>query len=45
MSTIGKAKMEGVVARPILELQNNNGKRIIAKIKAVDFQLKEKKEN
>lgn len=37
MSTIGNAKMEGVVARPLLELQNNNGKRIITKIKVVDF--------
>lgn len=36
-STIGTANMEGVVARPIIELKDRRGKRIITKIKVVDF--------
>ncbi|MBR3739476.1 MAG: hypothetical protein IKN04_03340 [Clostridia bacterium] len=36
-STIGKAKMEGVVARPKIELKDRCGNRIIVKIKVADF--------
>lgn len=36
-STIGIADMEGLVCRPAIELLNKNGKRIITKIKVVDF--------
>lgn len=36
-STIGTAKMEGVVGRPKIELRDRCGKRIIVKIKARDF--------
>lgn len=36
-STIGTAKMEGVVGRPKFELQDRCGKRIIVKIKVRDF--------
>lgn len=36
-STIGTAPMEGVVARPKVELQDRCGNRIIVKIKARDF--------
>lgn len=36
-STIGTAKMEGVVGRPKIELCDRCGKRIIVKIKACDF--------
>lgn len=36
-STIGTAKMEGVVGRPKFELQDRCGKRIIVKIKVCDF--------
>lgn len=35
-STIGKAKMEGVVGRPAVEMRDRCGKRIIVKIKACD---------
>ena len=37
MSTIGNAKMEGLVGRPFTELKDNQGKRIIVKIKVCDF--------
>ncbi len=36
-STIGTAKMEGLVARPKIELRDRCGKRIIVKIKVKDF--------
>ena len=36
-STIGTAKMEGLVARPKIELQDRCGNRLIVKIKANDF--------
>lgn len=36
-STIGTANMEGIVARPTVELRDKQGKRIITKIKVVDF--------
>lgn len=37
MSTIGKAPMEGLVARPKVELQDRCGNRMIVKIKVRDF--------
>lgn len=37
MSTIGKAPMEGVVARPKVELNDRCGNRLIVKIKVKDF--------
>ena len=36
-STIGTANMEGIVARPIIELKDRMGKRVITKIKVKDF--------
>lgn len=36
-SNIGTASMEGLVARPLKELYDENGKRIIVKIKCNDF--------
>lgn len=36
-STIGTAKMEGLVGRPSVELYTGNGKRLIVKIKVCDF--------
>lgn len=36
-STIGKAKMEGVVGRPKVELRDRCGNRVIVKIKYRDF--------
>ena len=36
-STIGVAKMEGVVGHPMVELRDRIGKRLIVKIKACDF--------
>lgn len=36
-STIGTAHMEGVVARPAVELLDRRGRRIITKIKVKDF--------
>ena len=36
-STIGKAKMEGLVGRPYVELKDNQGKRIMVKVKAKDL--------
>lgn len=37
MSTIGKAPMEGLVARPKVELRDRCGERLIVKIKVKDF--------
>lgn len=37
-STIGTAKMEGVVGRPVFELYDKRGERIIVKIKRRDFE-------
>lgn len=37
MSTIGKAPMEGLVARPMVELKDRCGNRLIVKIKVRDF--------
>lgn len=37
-SKIGRAKMEGLVGRPKIELQDRCGKRVIVKIKACDFE-------
>ncbi len=37
-SKIGTAKSEGLVARPLIELKDKNGKRIIVKIKVCDFE-------
>jgi hypothetical protein len=37
-SKIGTAKMEGVVCRPIVELFDRTGHRLIVKIKACDFE-------
>lgn len=37
MSTIGKAPMEGLVARPKVELNDRCGNRMIVKIKVKDF--------
>lgn len=36
-STIGMAKMEGLVGKPKIELKDRQGRRIIIKIKAEDF--------
>lgn len=36
-SYIGKAMAEGVVGRPIIEMQDRAGKRIIVKIKCADY--------
>lgn len=36
-STIGVADMEGVVARPIIEMKDRMGRRVITKIKVCDF--------
>lgn len=38
-STIGKAKMEGVVGRPQVELKDRRGNRLIVKIKYRDFEV------
>lgn len=37
-STIGTAKMEGLVGRPVVEMCDRCGNRVIVKIKACDFQ-------
>ena len=37
-STIGQAKMEGVVGRPRVELLDRRGQRVIVKIKVKDFE-------
>lgn len=36
-STIGTADMEGVVARPLVEMKDRMGRRVITKIKVCDF--------
>lgn len=36
-STIGNAKMEGVVGKPYVDMIDRNGKRVIVKIKVCDF--------
>ena len=36
-STIGTANMEGVVGRPVIEMRDRLGKRVIVKIKVCDF--------
>lgn len=41
-STIGMAKMEGLVGRPTLELLTANGNRLIVKIKVRDFEEMER---
>lgn len=41
-STIGTAKMEGLVGRPALELLTANSNRLIVKVKARDFEEMEK---
>lgn len=41
-SKIGTAYSEGLVARPLLELKDKQGKRIIVKIKVRDFELGDK---
>lgn len=38
-STIGNAVMEGVVARPEVEVKDRTGKRIIVKVKVKDFDV------
>lgn len=38
MSTIGTAKMEGLVGRPMVELRDRLGKRVIVKVKGKDFE-------
>ena len=37
MSKIGTAPMEGLVARPVVELKDRMGRRVIVKIKVKDF--------
>ena len=37
-STIGSAPMEGVVARPAVEMKDRTGRRVITKIKCCDFE-------
>lgn len=37
MSTIGKAPMEGLVGKPMFELYDRLGNRVITKIKVKDF--------
>lgn len=36
-SKIGTAKMEGIVGKPFIEMQDRTGKRVIVKIKVNDF--------
>lgn len=36
-STIGTANMEGLVGRPVIEMKDRLGKRVIVKIKVCDF--------
>lgn len=40
-SKIGNADSEGLVARPLVELKDKQGKRIIVKIKVRDFEVSE----
>lgn len=42
MSTIGTAKMEGLVGKPCFELMNRKGERAIVKIKVRDYEEMEK---
>lgn len=44
-STIGTAKMEGLVGRPAMELLTGNGNRVVVKIKVRDFEEMDKYEN
>lgn len=44
-STIGTAKMEGLVGRPAVELLTSNGGRVIVKIKVRDFEEMDNYEN
>ena len=37
MSTIGTAPMEGIVARPLVEVRDRMGRRVIVKVKVRDF--------
>ena len=37
-STIGNAPMEGIVARPVVEMKDRTGHRVITKIKCCDFE-------
>lgn len=37
-STVGTANMEGVVGRPMVELKDRTGKRVIVKVKVKDFE-------
>lgn len=37
-STIGTANVEGVVGRPMVELKDRTGKRVIVKVKVKDFE-------
>lgn len=38
MSTIGTAPMEGLVGRPCVEIRDRQGRRVIVKVKARDFE-------
>jgi len=38
ISTIGVAPMEGIVGRPMVEIRNREGKRVIVKVKVRDFE-------
>lgn len=38
LSTIGNAKMEGLVGRPMVELRDRRGRRVIVKVKVKDFE-------
>ena len=38
-STIGTAMMEGVVGRPVCEMYDRRGERVITKIKVRDFRI------
>lgn len=38
-STIGEAKMEGLVCKPQIEMKDRRGKRIVVKIKVKDFDI------
>ena len=38
-STMGTAKMEGLVGKPMVELNSKTGKRMIVKIKVCDFEI------
>lgn len=38
MSTIGTAPMEGLVCKPVIEIRNRMGKRVVVKVKVKDFE-------